>query len=132
MNVALPIPPAVSSPSSSTPRLLLRLEGALGLVASAVAFHLFDGPWLLFALLFLAPDLAMAGYRFGTRTGARCYNAVHTYLAPAALAALGMLLEAPLLYPVAAVWSAHIGFDRLLGYGLKYPAAFTDTHLGKL
>lgn len=130
MNVALPTTAAV--PSSSTPRLLLRLEGALGLVASAVAFRLFGGHWALFALLFLAPALAMVGYRFGTRTGARCYNAVHTYIAPAALAAVGMLFCLPVLYPVAAVWSAHIGFDRVLGYGLKYETAFEDTHLGKV
>jgi hypothetical protein len=26
------------------------------------------------------------------------------------------------------IWLAHIGADWLLGYGLKYPAAFKDTH----
>ena len=25
-----------------------------------------------------------------------------------------------------------IGLDRTLGYGLKYPAAFEDTHLGRV
>jgi hypothetical protein len=30
------------------------------------------------------------------------------------------------------VWAAHIGFDRGLGYGLKYPSAFGDTHLGRI
>ncbi|MFN2487867.1 MAG: DUF4260 family protein [Acidimicrobiia bacterium] len=28
------------------------------------------------------------------------------------------------------IWLAHIGCDRLLGYGLKFPNAFTHTHLG--
>jgi hypothetical protein len=31
--------------------------------------------------------------------------------------------------PLALIWFAHIGFDRLLGFGLKYPTRFKDTHL---
>jgi hypothetical protein len=27
------------------------------------------------------------------------------------------------------IWTAHIGFDRLLGFGLKYSNRFKDTHL---
>jgi Domain of unknown function (DUF4260) len=30
------------------------------------------------------------------------------------------------------VWLAHIGADRLLGYGLKYDDNFQHTHLGQL
>jgi hypothetical protein len=26
---------------------------------------------------------------------------------------------------------AHVGFDRMLGYGLKYGTGFGDTHLGR-
>jgi hypothetical protein len=33
---------------------------------------------------------------------------------------------------VGIIWVAHIGFDRLLGYGLKYETGFKDTHLGKV
>jgi hypothetical protein len=33
---------------------------------------------------------------------------------------------------LALIWSAHIGIDRLLGYGLKYPTAFKETHLGRV
>jgi hypothetical protein len=29
-------------------------------------------------------------------------------------------------------WLAHIGADRLLGYGLKYGDNFQHTHLGQL
>ena len=28
------------------------------------------------------------------------------------------------------IWAAHIGIDRALGFGLKYPDAFSSTHLG--
>ncbi|MFO7892188.1 MAG: DUF4260 family protein [Longimicrobiales bacterium] len=31
---------------------------------------------------------------------------------------------------MAAVWAAHIGMDRALGFGLKGPDAFQQTHLG--
>jgi hypothetical protein len=127
MNLALPTSAAPST--TSAPRVLLRLEGALALLGSVVAFRMTGGHWLMFAVLFLAPDLAMLGYRFGTRIGTITYNAVHTYLSPAALAGIGLALHAPVLLPLAAVWAAHIAFDRALGFGLKYPTGFGDTHL---
>jgi len=43
-----------------------------------------------------------------------------------------LLLRRPALVPIALIWMNHIGVDRLLGYGLKYPAGFGWTHLGKL
>jgi hypothetical protein len=42
------------------------------------------------------------------------------------------LLGAGTLGAVAALWALHIGVDRALGYGLKYPTAFADTHLGRV
>ena len=110
--------------------LLLRLEG-LAILAAAVAVYAFiGGSWPLFALLLLAPDLAMIGYRFGSVAGAAAYNAAHTYLAPAALGAAGLALGAPTMQALALIWIAHIGLDRALGYGLKYTTGFGDTHLG--
>ena len=38
----------------------------------------------------------------------------------------------PLAVLVSLVWFAHIGLDRGLGYGLKLPAGFKHTHLGRL
>jgi hypothetical protein len=32
----------------------------------------------------------------------------------------------------ALIWLAHIGLDRTLGYGLKYPTFFEDTHLQRV
>ena len=37
-----------------------------------------------------------------------------------------------LLLSLAFILGAHIGFDRALGYGLKLPSGFKDTHLGRL
>jgi hypothetical protein len=112
------------------PQQFLRLEGVAVFAAALGAYVAVDGRlWVLLALA-LAPDLAMLGYLAGPRVGSRLYNAVHTYVAPLALAGVGVLAAAPLLTSVALVWAAHIGADRTLGYGLKYPTGFGDTHLG--
>ena len=88
------------------------------------------GSWLAFAVLFFAPDLSFAGYVAGPRVGAALYNVAHSYVGPLILAATLPSVGAGL--PLALVWGAHIGFDRALGYGLKYPSAFGDTHLGRI
>ena len=36
------------------------------------------------------------------------------------------------LMALGALWLAHSGFDRMLGYGLKAQTSFKDTHLGRL
>ena len=111
---------------------LLRLEGAAVLAAAVAAYVFVGGSWLLFALLLLAPDLAMIAYRFGPAAGAAVYNAAHTYIAPAALGAAGLALGAPAMQALALIWIAHIGLDRALGYGLKFATGFGDTHLGRI
>jgi hypothetical protein len=111
--------------------LLLRLEGLAVLAAAASAYAFIGGSWLSFALLLLAPDLAMIGYRFGPVVGAVAYNAAHTDLAPAALGAAGPALGAPTILALALIWIVHIGLDRALGFGLKFVTGFGDTHLGR-
>jgi hypothetical protein len=34
------------------------------------------------------------------------------------------------MWSVAIIWFGHIGMDRLVGFGLKYPDSFQHTHLG--
>jgi hypothetical protein len=113
-------------------RTVLRLEG-LALLAGAAAFYgVHGGSWWLFAALFLAPDLSFVGYLAGPRIGALVYNMAHTTLGPAALLAAGLTLDAPWAGSIPAIWLAHIGFDRVLGYGLKYASGFGFTHLGRI
>lgn len=112
-----------------SPRVLLHLEGAIVLLASLVLYALRGGNWWLFALLLLTPDLSALGYLAGSRLGARCYNLVHTYLLPGMLAAYGLLGGKELAFLLALIWFAHIGMDRVLGFGLKYMPEFKDTHL---
>jgi hypothetical protein len=111
------------------PTVLLRGEGAAMLVAALWLYHHAEGGWFLLVLLAMAPDLAMIGYLGGPRTGAALYNAAHAALLPLALVAAGVLLGHNGLNTIGFVWLAHIGLDRMLGYGLKVPTGFGDTHL---
>ena len=112
------------------PRFILRIEGLAALAASLAAYLALDGPVWLLVVLALAPDLSMVGYLAGPRVGSVTYNLVHTYVLPLTLAGVGVWTDATLAVQVAAIWAAHIGADRLLGFGLKYPSGFSDTHLG--
>jgi hypothetical protein len=121
-------PPAVEG----LPRLILRCEGLALFALATGGFALTGLSWWIYAGLFLAPDLSFAAYGAGRPVGAHVYNAFHSTVLPAALAGWGIVSEAPLALGIAAVWAAHIGFDRLLGYGLKYATGFSDTHLGRI
>ncbi len=112
---------------TGAPNLVLRAEGVGVLVAACWAYGAVGESWWLFAVLFLAPDLSMLGYLRGTRAGALGYNLGHSYLGPLLLLAVGQ--GAGLATGLGLIWAAHIGFDRMLGYGLKYPWAFKATHL---
>ncbi len=114
------------------PGVLVRLEGGAAFALALALYAHHGDSWWLFAALILAPDLSMAGFIAGNRAGAATYNLVHTYVWPAALAGYGVVLEHPLTTSVALIWVAHIGIDRLLGFGLKYETGFKDTDLQRL
>jgi uncharacterized protein DUF4260 len=111
-------------------RAWLRLEGIAALLLAIGLFAQQGGSWLVFAALFFAPDISFAGYLAGPRVGAAIYNVAHSYVGPLILAATLLSLGTGLTLVL--VWTAHVGFDRALGYGLKYPTAFGDTHLGRI
>jgi hypothetical protein len=111
------------------PRILLHLEGAGVFLGSLFVYQWSHAGWLLFALLFLVPDLSLLGYLANIRIGAVAYNAVHTYLGPLALAGYACESNRLPIFSISLIWIAHIAFDRMLGFGLKYPTRFNDTHL---
>lgn len=113
-------------------RVLLRVEGACVLAAAVFLYSRSGSGWSWFALCFLAPDLSFLGYLAGPRIGALAYNAAHAYIGPLACFVAGTLLPQPLLSAAAIIWAAHVGFDRALGYGLKYADGFGFTHLGRI
>lgn len=124
--------PAAQGTAAGGVRTLLRLEG-LAAFAVAVALYAHAGfSWPAFAACFLAPDLAMLAYLFGLRAGALGYNLAHTYVFALLLTLAGFFAGVPIAAAGGLIWTAHIGFDRGLGYGLKYPTGFGDTHLGRI
>ncbi|MEZ4247123.1 MAG: DUF4260 domain-containing protein [Polyangiales bacterium] len=134
---------ATSSPSSDDdtthvgvhggPRLLLRLEGALVLALALTTYASLGGSWGWLAALFFAPDVVLLGYLVSPRVGAAFYNAGHSYLGPALVAGIAFAFGAPTWALLGAlIWVGHIGFDRMLGYGLKHATSFFDTHLGRV
>jgi len=113
----------------TAPGLLLRAEGLALLLVAVLAYSRMQGNWIAFFALLLVPDLGMVGYLRNTRLGAAIYNLVHAQLLPAALLAYWLFAADATALALAIIWFAHIGMDRLFGFGLKYPTRFGDTHL---
>jgi hypothetical protein len=113
-------------------RKWLRLEGVAAFGAGLVLFGSSGGDWLVFLPLILLPDVSVIGYLAGPRIGAFTYNLVHTWAPGFVALIIGLWLDAPGALLVAAALIAHVGMDRALGYGLKLPSAFGDTHLGRI
>ncbi|MDD5411522.1 MAG: DUF4260 domain-containing protein [Methylobacter sp.] len=122
----------MSGETKGAVRVVLRLEGLCVLVAASVAYSKFGLGWGTFALFFLTPDISFLGYFAGSRIGAVSYNLAHSYSGAVACLVAGLVLPAPTILGVGLIWCAHIGFDRALGYGLKYSSGFGFTHLGRI
>ena len=117
---------------SGMPRLILRLEGAAVFIASVIAYRMQGAGWMLAVAALFLPDLFMVGYLRSSSIGAWLYNVGHSYVAPLALTAIAVLQGGGGAAIAACIWFAHIGMDRAMGYGLKYPDAFTNTHMGRI
>lgn len=86
----------------------------------------------MFAILLFAPDISTIGYLKNKRLGALVYNLVHNFVLCFILIFSGIFLGEEILISLGLILSAHIGLDRLIGYGLKYPTDFKDTHMQKV
>jgi hypothetical protein len=111
------------------PRILLHLEGATIFILTIFFYRMIHASWILYGILILSPDLFMLGYLVNARIGSAAYNFVHTTTLPLLAVALAFTFQQQQLLPYALIWLSHIGMDRMLGYGLKYPTQFKDTHL---
>ncbi len=118
--------------TNSLPKTLLHLEGLSLLTACVALYHYADYSWLAFGLAFFIPDLSFLAYGLGMRVGSVVYNAAHTMILPLVLGTLSFFLGWDIGQQVALIWLAHIAFDRTVGYGLRYPNAFKDSHLRRV
>jgi hypothetical protein len=123
---------AEGKPNRGLVTILLRLEGAAALPAGILLYQQTGADWIVFVVLLLLPDLSILGYVRGPAIGAVIYNLVHTWALAGALLGVGFFLDVPIVFGAGAALLAHVGGDRLLGYGLKYPTSFQDTHLGRI
>ena len=94
----------------------------------------------------IAVDVSMVGYLRGPRLGSLLYDLISgggelLWLVPliipqlgdrACLPRRGLLVRLDPAILVGSILAAHVGMDRLAGYGLKYPTDFKDTHLGRI
>jgi hypothetical protein len=112
--------------------IILRAEQVAIFATGAVVWLAKGGPPLLLIPAWLAVDLSMVGYLAGPRVGSITYNAAHNLVLPRALLGLGWWTDSGWLMLAGGVFITHIGLDRALGYGLKLPTDFRDTHLGRI
>jgi hypothetical protein len=114
------------------PSFLLRLESACVLSTSVLLYHLHHGSWRLFLVLFFAPDISILFYFASSAAGWRAYNIAHTYVAPFVVLCCAVVAERFDIALLALIWFAHIGWDRMLAFGMKLGPDFWETHLGSI
>jgi Domain of unknown function (DUF4260) len=128
-DVAAPASPSTIHP---TVRSWLRLEGLAAFLMGLALYGANGGPWLLVIPFLLLPDVSMLGYLRDPRLGAFTYNLVHNWAIGLAVLGLGVWSGISWVVLVGAILVAHVGMDRVAGYGLKLPTSFHDTHLGRI
>lgn len=113
-------------------KIQLKLEYFAFLLLGVFAFDRTELSWWWFAALFFAPDISMLGYAVNSKTGAFFYNLFHHLGLAILIYITGIALHLPYVQMIGAILFSHSSFDRILGYGLKYPDSFQNTHLGKI
>jgi hypothetical protein len=111
---------------------ILRAESLATFVAGVLLYLQLNGHALWLLPLLLVPDVSMIGYLAGPRTGAVTYNLGHNLVVALIALAVGWFAAIAPLALAGAILLAHVGMDRTLGYGLKLPSGFQDTHLGRI
>lgn len=113
-------------------KLLLHIEGFVVFISSLLFFHYLNYNWLLFLVLLFVPDVSILGYLLKKKIGSIAYNIFHSYVLPLVLLAFSVSYNYGIGIQISLIWFSHIGMDRAIGFGLKYPTRFKDTHLGKV
>lgn len=109
---------------------IIALEEAAMFGLSIYLFNQLSFAWWWFVLLILAPDLSMLGYLINTRIGAMIYNFFHHKAVAIVVYIVGLYLNNGVVQLIGLILFGHSSMDRMMGYGLKYPDNFQNTHLG--
>ena len=125
-------PESMPGMTTGTVRTWLRLEGVAAFAAGLALFGATGGNWLFVVPLLLLPDVSAAGYLASPRLGAATYNLFHNWVPGILTLGIGLWLASPAILIAAAILVAHVGMDRAVGYGMKLPGSFHDTHLGRM
>lgn len=110
----------------------LKLEEFILFISSGYVLYSMDLPWWTYLLLFAGPDVGMAGYLAGNRTGALSYNLFHHKGVAVAIGLIGYFISNDILIVTGLILFGHSSMDRMFGYGLKYIKGFRFTHLGEI
>lgn len=122
-------------------KVFYRVESFVIFLFAVFIYSTFEVPFWTLAVFFMVPDISMAGYLISKKTGAFYYNFGHNYALGLGLTLIGMVTDgSPIgIIPDGAYLSfagviiiAHTAFDRMAGFGLKYPADFKETHVQKI
>src|SRR5687767_15379187 len=113
-------------------RFWLHAEGLAAFAAGTLLYFQSGGDGLLFLPVLLLPDDGLLGYLRGSRIGAFTYDLVHNWAIGLAMLGAGLALASNPLVLAGAILIAHVGMDRAVGYGLKYPGGAKITHLQRV
>lgn len=80
--------------------------------------------------MLLLPDIGMAGYLFGNKTGSIVYNLFHHIGLAILLIFIGYFAGQEIVQLTGIIVFSHAAMDRFFGYGLKYFKGFKFTHSG--
>ncbi|GAB6440128.1 MULTISPECIES: DUF4260 domain-containing protein [Bacillus] len=111
---------------------IVHFEGLVVFVAAIHMYSLYEFSWIIFLIFLFAPDLSMLAYGINNHVGAKIYNVFHTYIISIVIAIMGVYFKVDTVIMIGLIWTAHIGMDRMCGYGLKYETDFKDTHIQRL
>ena len=116
-------------PISKMPYMILRLEGVVILICSIIILIYLKSNWILNIVVFLLIDISLLGYLSNPKLGATIFNIGHTLSLPIILLIIGILINSSISIQIGIIWVAHIGYDKMKGFGLKYPDSFDSSHL---
>lgn len=110
---------------------IVHFEGLVVFIAAIYAYSLYEFSWIVF-WVFLLARLSMLAYGINNHVGANIYNLFHTYIISILIVIIGVYFKIDTVIMIGLIWTAHIGMDRMFGYGLKYETDFKDTHIQRL